>query len=304
MNSKPRRVATFSIVARDSVTGDLGVAVASKFLAVGAVVPWVMGGLGAVATQSYANTSFGPRALELMGAGWSLEDIAAEFEANDAEYQQRQYGLVNSRGEGFSFTGSGCHAWAGGRAARAERGMDGSMGAGYAAQGNLLAGAEVVDALAETFEQNSSLPFPERLLASLLAADQAGGDARGRQSAALYVARVKGGYAGFNDRMIDLRLDDHGDPIPELQRLLSIHRLLFERPNTENLIPLEGEIVLRLERVLVKAGFLKTEPGTQWREESQQALLALAGVENLEERMVEAGKLDLTVLEYLERKFL
>ncbi len=291
MNSSIRRVNTFSIVARDASTGDLGVAVASKFLAVGAVVPWVMGGLGAVATQSYANTSFGPRALELMGAGWSLDDIAAEFEANDAEYQQRQYGLVNSSGEGFSFTGSECHAWAGGR-----------TGAGYAIQGNILAGAQVVEAIAETFE-HSSLAFPERLLAALLAGDRAGGDARGRQSAALYVARVAGGYAGFNDRMIDLRVDDHTDPIPELQRLLSIHRLLFERPNVESLIPLEGDIALRLERVLFKAGFLKTEPGTQWCEESQQALLALAGVENLEERMVEAGKLDLTVLEYLERKF-
>lgn len=291
MKSNIRRVSTFSIVARDAVTGDLGVAVASKFLAVGAVVPWVMGGLGAVATQSYANTSFGPRALELMGAGWNLEDIAAEFEANDAEYQQRQYGLVNSSGESFSFTGSKCHAWAGGR-----------TGAGYAAQGNLLAGVQVVDALAETFERNSSLPLSERLLASLLAADRAGGDARGRQSAALYVARVKGGYAGFNDRMIDLRVDDHSDPVPELQRLLSIHRLLFERPNLEHLIPLEGEIVLRLERVLVKAGFLKTV-GEHWSEESQQALLALAGVENLEERMVEAGKIDPVVLEYLEQKF-
>lgn len=292
MNSKPRRVNTFSIVARDASTGDLGVAVASKFLAVGAVVPWVMGGLGAVATQSYANTSFGPRALELMGAGWSLDDIAAEFEANDPEYQQRQYGLVNSSGEGLSFTGSGCHSWAGGR-----------TGAGYAAQGNILAGVHVVDAIAEMFEQNSSLALPERLLAALLAGDRAGGDARGRQSAALYVARVAGGYAGMNDRMIDLRVDDHTDPVPELQRLLSIHRLLFERPNTENLIPLEGEIALRLERVLFKAGFLKTEPGSQWSEESQQALLAIAGVENLEERMVETGKLDPVVLEYLERKF-
>jgi uncharacterized Ntn-hydrolase superfamily protein len=292
MNSKPRRVATFSIVARDSATGDLGVAVASKFLAVGAVVPWIMGGLGAVATQSYANTSFGPRALELMGAGWSLGDIAAEFEASDTDYQQRQYGMVNSSGEGFSFTGSECHAWAGGR-----------TGAGYAVQGNILAGTHVVDVIAETFEQDSSLVFPERLLAALLAGDRAGGDARGRQSAALYVARVAGGYAGFNDRMIDLRVDDHGEPIPELQRLLSIHRLLFEHPNTESLIPLEGEIALRLERVLFTAGFLKTEPGTQWCEESQQALLALAGVENLEERMVEAGKLDPVVLEYLERKF-
>ncbi len=128
MNSIIRRVSTFSIVARDSVTGDLGVAVASKFLAVGAVVPWVMGGLGAVATQSYANTSFGPRALELMGAGWSLDDIAAEFEANDTEYQQRQYGMVNSSGEGFSFTGSGCHAWAGGRTGAGLRGARQSPG--------------------------------------------------------------------------------------------------------------------------------------------------------------------------------
>jgi uncharacterized Ntn-hydrolase superfamily protein len=285
-------VSTFSIVARDAVTGDLGVAVASKFLAVGAVVPWVMGGLGAVATQSYANTSFGPRALELMGAGWNLKDIAAEFEANDSDYQQRQYGLVNSRGESFSFTGSRCHAWAGGR-----------TGENYAAQGNLLAGAVVVDALAESFERDSSLTFPERLLSALHAADRAGGDARGRQSAAIYVARVRGGYAGFNDRLIDLRVDDHSDPVPELQRLLSIHRLLFERPNLEALIPLEGETALKLEQILFKAGFLKSVPGEHWCDESQRALLALAGVENLEERMVEAGKLDPVVLEYLERKF-
>ena len=289
-------VSTFSIAARDPATGDLGVAVASKFLAVGSAVPWVTGGVGAVATQSYANTSFGPRALKMMAEGKSLSEIALEFERTDDGIAQRQYGLVNSAGEAFTFTGSACHAWAGGR-----------TGAGYAAQGNILTGPEVVDALADTFERGSGLAFPERLLGALLAADRAGGDSRGRQSAALYIARVNGGYAGFNDRYIDLRVDDHSDPVVELQRLLGIQRLLFEKPKPADLLPLEGDLSVRLERILIRTGHLQGEPGPNWCEDSQKALESLAGIENLEERMVavQDGRylVDRTVLEYLEDKF-
>jgi uncharacterized Ntn-hydrolase superfamily protein len=171
-----KSISTFSLVARAS-NGDLGVAVASKFLAVGSAVPWVTGGVGAVATQSYANTSYGPRALEAMANGMSLEEIAAEFSRSDEGIAQRQYGLVNAAGQAFTFTGDACYAWAGGR-----------TGIGYAAQGNLLAGPQVVDALAEIFETRTDLEFPEQMLAALLAADRAGGDMRGRQSAALYIA--------------------------------------------------------------------------------------------------------------------
>ena len=289
-----KSISTFSLVAKAD-NGDLGVAVASKFLAVGAAVPWVTGAVGAVATQSYANTSYGPRALQAMANGIGLEEIAAEFAGSDDGIAQRQYGLVNASGQAFTFTGSACHPWAGGR-----------IGAGCAAQGNLLAGPQVVDALAETFETRTDLEFPERMLAALLAADRAGGDMRGRQSAALYVARADGGYGGFNDRYIDLRVDDHSDPVIELERLLSIQRLLFERPKESDLLPLESEMAQRLTRILVKLGHLQSEPAS-WNASSQRALESLAGIENLEERIVAPRDgnyfVDRIMLDFLEDKF-
>jgi uncharacterized Ntn-hydrolase superfamily protein len=283
-----RSINTFSIVARDETNGDLGVAVASKFLAVGSVVPWVRAGVGAVATQSYANTSFGTGALERLQSGTDLESIAAVFAQNDKEYQMRQYGMVAADGSSFTFTGSSCHAWAGGR-----------TGQNFAAQGNLLTGPEVVDALADVF-LTSSLPLPERLLAALLAADRAGGDARGRQSAALYIARERGGYAELNDRYIDLRVDEHPDPVPELQRLLSIHRLLFERPNENALLELKDEIATRMLEVLKRAGRFE---GSTWSDAAQAKLEDLAGMENLEERFPKPGFIDPVALNYLEQKY-
>jgi uncharacterized Ntn-hydrolase superfamily protein len=289
-----KSISTFSLVAKAS-NGDLGVAVASKFLAVGSAVPWVTGDVGAVATQSYANTSYGPRALQAMANGTSLEEIAAEFSSSDDGIAQRQYGLVNAAGQAFTFTGDACHAWAGGR-----------TGIGYAAQGNLLAGPQVVDALADTFETRTDLEFPERMMTALLAADRAGGDRRGRQSAALYIARVEGGYSGFNDRYIDLRVDDHSDPVIELERLLDIQRLLFERPKESDLLPLEDETARRLMRILAKLGHLQSEPG-RWNETVQHALESLAGIENLEERIVAPRDgnyfVDPIMLGFLEQKF-
>jgi uncharacterized Ntn-hydrolase superfamily protein len=281
-------ISTFSLVAKDPNSFDLGVVVASKFLAVGSVVPWVKAGVGAVATQSYANTSFGVYALEKLALGEDISQIAATFAAADPEHQSRQYGLVSAKGESYTFTGSECHPWAGGRS-----------GQNYAAQGNLLAGAEVVDALAETFLHRSDLPFPERLLESLRAADARGGDARGRQSAALYVARASGGYAGFNDRYIDLRVDDHPNPISELGRLLGIHRLLFERPDPDALLPIEGALQTRLLEVLRGAGAAVST----WGSAAQKVLDGLAGKENLEERFGRAGFIDPVALAYLEQKF-
>jgi uncharacterized Ntn-hydrolase superfamily protein len=281
-------VATFSLVAKDPNNHDLGVVVASKFLAVGSVVPWLEAGVGAVATQSYANTSFGVRSLEMLKAGLSLEQIAFDLGQSDPEHQSRQYGVVSANGSSYSFTGSECHGWAGGRS-----------GQNYAAQGNLLTGANVIDALVETFLTRTELPFPERLLTALQAADTCGGDARGRQSAALYVARERGGYAGMNDRYIDLRSDDHATPIPELQRLLSIHRLLFERPNPEALLPIEGEIAQRILLVLQNTG----HNFSLWSAAAQKALLGLAGTENLEERFTQIGFIDQTALMYFEQKY-
>lgn len=282
-----RPVSTFSIVARDPETGDLGIAVASKFLAVGAVVPFAKAGVGAVATQSYANTSFGPRAIAALAADIPLAQIQAAFAATDPEYDRRQYGIVDAAGESVSFTGDGCHPWAGGVARP-----------GLAAQGNLLTGPEVVDALVETFEA-SVVPFPERLLTALRAADLAGGDRRGRQGAALLVVREGGGYAGMNDRYIDLRVDDDADPVTRLQYVLGLHRLYFERPAPEDLLLIEGEVEARLLAILERTGRHRAADG--WNAEAEAALRGLAGVENLEERMVEEGRIDRRALAHLER---
>ncbi len=283
-----RPVHTFSIVARDPKTGDLGVATASKFLAVGAVVPFAVGDVGAIATQSYANTSFGPRAIEALMAGMPLDLVDAGFRATDPQIGQRQYGMVAADGSSITFTGDGCHPWAGGVAKP-----------GLAAQGNILAGPQVIDALVAAYEQHDG-PFPERLLAGLLAADRAGGDQRGKQSAALLVVRDEGGYGGLNDRYIDLRVDDDADPVPRLQGHLALQRLYFEKPGEDDLLAIEGDVEARLLRALAAAG---QTPGSAWGDPGREALSAVAGVENLEERLVDGDRVDRAVLEHLERTF-
>lgn len=282
-------VSTFSIVARDPHTGDLGVATASKFLAVGAVVPYAVAEVGAVATQSFANTSYGPRTIAALQNNILLKFVHQAFEETDPEHAMRQYGLVDADGNTLTFTGADCHPWAGGK-----------TGEGYAAQGNLLTGPEVIERLAEAFE-GSREPFPERLLAALLAGDEAGGDKRGRQSAALLVVREGGGYGGGNDRYLDLRVDDHPDPVPELRRLLGLQRLFFEPPNEGDGLEIRGDVATRLHHILVASGYLE-DAGT-WDEASEAALRRLAGVENLEERMLERGRVDRVVLEHLEGKY-
>ncbi len=284
-----RPVSTFSIVARDAQSGDLGIAVASKFLAVGAVVPFAEADVGAVATQSYANTSYGPRAMAALRAGVPIDLIHEAFAATDDQHAMRQYGLVDASGRSLSFTGDACHPWAGGIARP-----------GFAAQGNLLAGPEVVDALAETFEATEG-SLAERLVAALGAGDEAGGDRRGRQGAALLVVRAGAGYGGFNDRYIDLRVDDHDAPVGRLRELLGLHHLYFERPRTDDLLPLEGAVLERLLRVLERAGLHAAGEG--WNARAQQALRDVAGVENLEERLTRDDRIDRLALEHLERRY-
>ena len=285
-----RAVSTFSIVARDPQTGDLGVATASKFLAVGAVVPYAEAGRGAVATQSYANTTFGPRTMMALRGGISLDLIHQAFAESDAQHAQRQYGLVDAEGNSLTFTGDACHPWAGGK-----------RGQNYAAQGNLLTGPEVVERLERTFLETQGA-LPERLLAALAAGDAAGGDKRGRQSAALLVVREAGGYSGFNDRYIDLRVDDHPQPVGELKRLLSLQRLFFERPQEDEILEIDQELAERLQKVLVRSGHLADVRGG-WDDASEKALRDLIGTENLEERTVETGYIDQAVVRYLEEKY-
>ncbi|MBI3268503.1 MAG: DUF1028 domain-containing protein [Planctomycetes bacterium] len=217
--SQPPPVATFSIVARDPATGELGVAVASKFFAVGAVVPWARAGVGAVATQAYANTTFGPRGLELLALGETPEAVVAKLTAEDAGRDHRQLGMVDAQGRSATFTGAKCSPWAGGIA-----------GEGFACQGNILAGEPVVKEMARAFQEGKGT-LADRLLAALEAAQAAGGDSRGRQSAALFVVRAGWGYGGMNDRYLDLRVDDHPDPVAELRRLYGIHLSTFGRPD-------------------------------------------------------------------------
>jgi uncharacterized Ntn-hydrolase superfamily protein len=204
----PPGPSTFSIVAADPEAEEVGVAVASRFFAVGSVVPWARAGVGAVATQSNANTTFGPRGLDLLERGASARETLDVLLRGDEGRDGRQVGLVGANGGAASYTGSRCTAWAGGR-----------TGPGYAVQGNILAGEAVVAALERRFLETKGRPLAERLLEALLAGDAAGGDARGRQSAAVLVARARGGYNGFTDRAVDVRVDDHPDPMAEIARV-------------------------------------------------------------------------------------
>lgn len=285
------RPSTFSIVGFDAAAGELGIAVASKFPAVGAVVPWARAGAGAVATQSYANTSFGPRGLELMAAGLSAEEALTRLLADDPGRAQRQVGLVDARGGTATFTGEGCHDWAGGR-----------TGPGYAAQGNILAGPEVVDAMAKAFERTAG-NLAERLLAALAAGDASGGDRRGRQSAALLVVKERGGYGGYNDRYLDLRVDDHERPVEELQRLYRVWRLYFLPSPGVRRLPLAGELLRELQEIMRVLGHYTGPAHGIWDEPTRRAYARLVGDENFEERIrPDADWIDEEVLAYLRER--
>jgi uncharacterized Ntn-hydrolase superfamily protein len=205
-------VATFSIVACDTTDGIWGVAVASKFFSVGSVVPWARGGVGAVATQASANTTYGPRALDLLERGLTPEEIVPVLLRSDPQRGRRQLGIVGAGGRSATYTGDSCMAWAGGK-----------TGPGYAVQGNILAGPQVIEAMARSFEHSRGF-LGDRMLAALCAGDSAGGDSRGRQSAAIRLAAVGRGYNGFTDVLCDLRVDDHADPLVELRRIYGLWR--------------------------------------------------------------------------------
>ncbi|HUS84964.1 MAG TPA: DUF1028 domain-containing protein [Anaerolineales bacterium] len=286
------RFSTFSIVAYDAVMDAWGIAVASKFLAVGAVVPWAQAGAGAVATQSYANTTFGPKGLELMSKGESAQEVLNDLLANDEERELRQVGIVDAQGRSATFTGADCFEWAGGK-----------IGANYCVQGNLLTGPEVIDQMASTFE-GSKKDLPERMLDSLLAADQAGGDRRGKQSAAIYVVKPEGGYAGFNDHWIDYRIDDHEDPVPRLMEILRLHNLYFGKSPAEEEIEITGAVCEALQQIMQDQGYDLEEITGEYDQETQTALRQFIGNENFEERAeFEKGRIDRPVYEYLLKKF-
>ena len=287
---REKLVATFSIVAYDPENGDLGVAVESKFLAVGAVVPWAKAGVGAVATQSWANTTYGPEGLRLMAEGLSAQETLEKLIEADEGRDRRQAGMVDAYGNAAAYTGKGCFAWAGH-----------IVGEGFACQGNILVSEETVQAMAQAFEESEG-ELADRLVAALEAGQEAGGDSRGQQSAALLVVREKGGYGGFNDCYVDLRVDDHSTPIEELKRLLELHKLYFFKSKSEDLLPLEGEVAREVQEILSELGYYSGEINGLYDEATRKALFDFSSIENLEERWQEGAYIDPVVLEFMRRK--
>jgi uncharacterized Ntn-hydrolase superfamily protein len=267
------RLSTFSIVACDVDANEVGVAVQSKFLAVGSAVPWAMGGVGAVATQAWANTSYGPRALALLQEGISPEEIVTLLTDSDDHRDERQFGIVDASGRSATYTGAKCMDWAGGM-----------NGPNFAAQGNILAGAAVVQSMADSI-QGSTGYLADRLIAALRAGQAAGGDRRGKQSAALLIGKPGGGYGGFNDRFVDLRVDDHPEPIEELARLLELHKLYFFKAQPQDLITIDAALQKEIDLLVARAG--------------AKDLVTFMHRENLEERVRTDGTIDKQTLNYL-----
>ena len=282
---------TFSIVARDPANGDLGVAVQSKFLAVGSVVPFARDGVGAVATQSYANVAYGPEGLRLMAAGWNAQEALNHLLTMDLDVAQRQVLLVDAAGGAAGHTGEKCHDWAGH-----------IVGDGYACGGNILVGEATVQAMAKTFEEETQGPLPERLTAALAAGQAAGGDSRGKQSAALLVVRTAGSYGGRSDRYVDLRVDDHPEPIAELERILGLHRLYLTKSAPEELIPVDENIARELQVMLQGAGHYQGQVTGVYDGATKKGLWDLYGIENLEERWHDE-LIDVIALEFLRQRF-
>jgi uncharacterized Ntn-hydrolase superfamily protein len=276
------RIATYSIAACDLEARQWAVATQSKFLGVGSVVPWAEPHVGAIATQAWANPRYGPDGLALLREGLSAEQVVERLTTADEGRDHRQLGVVDREGRGASFTGSECMDWAGGR-----------TGPAYAAQGNILVSQDTVDAIAETFERNAGAALAERLLDCLDAAQAAGGDRRGQQSAALLVVEHQGGYAGLSDSVVDLRVDEHERPLEELRRIYVMHQAIFGKTPREEWLEVDGELESELRERLARLGF---------EGDLGEAFTGWAGKENLEERVDGVQRVDPVVLEELRRQ--
>lgn len=281
-------VSTFSIVARDPETGDLGIAVQSRFFGVGAVVTWARANVGAIATQSLANTTYGERGLALLQAGWSARDVVDYLVGSDPGRDHRQLGIVDARGNAANWTGPGCYAWSGGQ-----------LGSGFCVQGNILVSQDTTDAMADAFRATSG-PFPNRLISALEAGQAAGGDSRGQQSAAILVVRERAGYGGGTDRLLDLHVEDHETPITELRRLYELHGVYFDSSNADS-VPLDDETLEHLARQLARLGYLN-QGSDPPRETVISALEMFASNENLEERLRDDDAIDSVVLSFLDTR--
>ena len=282
---------TLSIVACDPKTKDLGVAVESKFPAVGAVVPFARAGVGAIATQAAANTAYGPAGLRMLRRGMTPNQVVRALTAKDRERGTRQVGGVDARGRAASYTGAACNPWAGHL-----------VGKGYACQGNILASEHVVRSMAHAYERMDG-DLPAKLLAALVAGQDAGGDRRGQQSAALLVVRARGGYGGRSDRWIDLRVDDHPRPIEELIRVFSVYDLTaLTREDPAHVVAITPDVAAFVQRFLAGAGFYDGPVHGTWDGRTQAAFEGWMGVENLEGKVRRDGKLWGSVWRHVQEK--
>ncbi len=288
------RPSTFSIAAYSAEEESWGVAVASKFLAAGAVVCWARAGAGAVATQAFAKVTFGPDGLDLMQNGLNAEEALAKLLSTDDDAEDRQVGMVDTHGNAVAHTGADCFEYAGHL-----------VGEGFTCQGNILAGRSTLEAMAKAY-RSSEGELADRLVMALLAGDRAGGDRRGRQSAAVMVVKAGGGYGGDNDRYIDLRVDDHEDPVNRLGELLTLHHLYFGKTNRADHLPVDSGIATELQSVMSRTGHYKGPINGSWDTPTKEAFWGFVGTENLEERWTIDDRPDLidpVVLAFIRQRF-
>ena len=283
---------TFSIVAFDPKTGDLGVAVQSKFPCVGSIVPWAKSNVGAVATQANVNTTFGPRGLKLLEEGFSSSEVLSKLLEDDDLREQRQVGIIDAKGNAVAFTGKDCFYWAGH-----------VVGENFSCQGNILVSDETVKSMAAAFQETEG-DLADKLLAVLSAADEEGrGDVRGKQSAALLIVREKGGFGGFTDVLVDIRVDDHKEPIKELIRIFGmIDMIMLEREDPSNIMKIEGDVSLNIKRVLIELGYIDKDPNDileLWEETDTKAFENWVGINNFENKWKNDGTIWKSIYDYL-----
>lgn len=285
-------VKTFSIVAYEPQENSWGIAVASKFLAVGSIVPYAKANVGAIATQSAANLLYGERGLELMKQGFRASDTLAKLLGEDKTIEDRQVGIVDANGNAASFTGQKCSSWAGGL-----------TGDHYAIQGNMLASEEVIMSMEAAFRTIDG-ELSDKLFAALAAGDLAGGDRRGKQSAAILVVKLQGSYGGYTDRYVDLRVDNHPEPVKELGELLRLHRIFLGSSSREEKIKIEGELIKEFQVLLKRLGYYTGEVNSIWDRQTKEAFANFIDVENLERRVdIDKAVIASPALDYIHHRF-
>lgn len=286
---KTKKTSTFSIVGFDPETEELGVAVQSKFLAAGAIVPYIKSGVGAIATQALANPAYGPDGIELLEKGHSPSEVIEILTEKDDGSDHRQLGIVDIKGRSANFTGSECLDWAGGL-----------TGDNYAVQGNILVNKETVEEMASTFEETEER-LADRLLKALQAGQAAGGDSRGQQAAAILIYKENGGYGGLTDKYIDLRVDDHPEPIEKLAELLDLFYLYFLESDVDH-VELKGQQLIEVQELLVDFGLYDGPVDGEFNSDFEKALNNFYSRENFEERIPEGKTMPLDILEYLRSR--